>query len=27
RELVGVDSYLKVRALLIEIAAYNDEYR
>jgi CRP-like cAMP-binding protein len=27
RELVGVDSYLKVRALLIEIWAYADEYR
>lgn len=27
RELVGVDSYLKVRALLIEIWAYPDEYR
>ncbi|MGE6981543.1 winged helix-turn-helix transcriptional regulator [Kluyvera intermedia] len=27
RELVGVDSYLKVRALLIEIWAYPDDYR
>ncbi|HCI6434499.1 helix-turn-helix domain-containing protein [Klebsiella quasipneumoniae] len=27
RELVGVDAYLKVRALLIEIWAYNEEYR
>lgn len=27
RELVGVDSYLKVRALLIELWAYPEEYR
>ena len=27
RELVGVDSYLKVRALLIELWAYASEYR
>lgn len=27
RELVGVDSYLKVRTLLIEIWSYSEEYR